>query len=59
MKLSRTNLCDYCNMQSESLKHLFWECHYVQVMWNQLGKVLNLNDLPIIFIFKTTVLRLM
>ena len=35
-KISNTNLCDFCNRNIETVKHLFWECHHSQHFWSQL-----------------------
>ena len=35
-KLVSSSLCDFCNMEIETLSHLFWECRHVQVLWMQL-----------------------
>ena len=35
-KIVNTNLCDFCNRNIETVKHLFWECHYSQHFWSQL-----------------------
>jgi len=35
-KLSNSSLCDFCNMHTETLKHLFWECHHIQHFWSRL-----------------------
>ena len=35
-KITNSNLCDFCNRNIETVKHLFWECHYSQHFWSQL-----------------------
>ena len=35
-KLVSSSMCDFCNMYTESLNHLFWECHVVQEFWRDL-----------------------
>ena len=32
--ISSSNLCDFCNMNIECIKHLFWGCCHVQTFWN-------------------------
>ena len=49
MKLSCSNLCDFCCMHIESIEHLFWDCHHVQILWNRLDHFLNSNGLLIQF----------
>jgi hypothetical protein len=39
-------------MQPESMEHLFWECHHVQIMWNGLENLIDINGLPIVFNLK-------
>ena len=47
-KLVDSNLCDFCIMNIDSLKHMFWECNHVQHFWNQLQTFLNrINDMNI------------
>ena len=51
--ISESNLCYFCNMQVETLEHLFWECHHVQHMWNRLGKFLSEKNLNCPLNFET------
>ncbi|KAL9989421.1 hypothetical protein ACROYT_G003968 [Oculina patagonica] len=48
MKISATPLCTFCDLESETLEHLFVDCEYVKSFWeaftawvNSLGIVLN------------------
>ena len=41
MKLSGSTLCEFCNMEIETLSHLFWECIYVQSFWTSLEQFLS------------------
>ena len=36
-------------MHIETQEHLYWECHYIQVLWNRLGIFLQENNIQIIF----------
>jgi hypothetical protein len=47
------NLCEFCNMYIESLKHLFWECNHIQVFWNSLDQFLKSCNIFINLNFKT------
>lgn len=35
-----SSLCDFCSMNVENIKHLFWECIHVQHFWSQLREFL-------------------
>ena len=30
-----SSLCDFCNMEIETMHHLFWECMHVQFFWTK------------------------
>ena len=47
------NLCEFCNMYIESLKHLFWECNQVQIFWNSLDNFLKSCNIFINLNFQT------
>ena len=41
-----SNFCEFCNMDTERLKHLFWECTHTQHFWTRISnyfKDINLN----------------
>ena len=42
MKIKSDNKCSFCNEEKETIKHLFWDCEYVQYFWETL--VLLLED---------------
>jgi hypothetical protein len=44
-KLTTSRLCDFCCMHSETLEHLFWECHVIQNLWNQVGNYLKSKNI--------------
>ena len=46
-------LCDFCNMEIETLSHLFWECIYVQEFWTSLRNFLNHIHMNIDITLKT------
>ena len=33
-KISQTNLCCYCKKEEETYRHLFLECEYAGLLWN-------------------------
>ena len=35
-KKSNTDKCSFCNIEVESIVHLFWECDTSKFLWNQL-----------------------
>ena len=35
------HLCQFCNLHSETIHHLFWECHKVHTFWDRLSDLLN------------------
>ncbi len=49
VQLSTTNLCNFCNMQVESIEHLFWECYHVQTLWNRLSNYLAAKGILVVF----------
>ena len=34
----QSHLCEFCKIEKESIKHLFWECSHVKRFWNELEK---------------------
>ena len=50
-KLREDWLFTFCNEEIEDLGHLFWECHFTQLFWNDflnnilLGKQVTKNDI--------------
>lgn len=45
-------LCDFCNMEIETVNHLFWECIHVQSFWMQLSSLLQEKNVNIELNFK-------
>ncbi len=33
--------CTFCNLNRETLSHLFWECHIVRTLWNNIIEWIN------------------
>ena len=33
--------CTFCDLETESLLHLFWECKFVQIFWKELESWLS------------------
>ena len=52
-KIVNSNLCEFCNMYIECLKHLFWECNHTQIFWNNLLQFLKGCNININLNFKT------
>ena len=42
-------LCDFCNMELETINHLFWECLYIQQFWTELSNFLKDYNVDITF----------
>lgn len=36
-KISDTNKCTFCNKETETLNHLFWQCEKVQFLWKKIN----------------------
>ena len=34
MKIIDSDMCSFCNNNTEDMKHLFWDCNYVNTFWN-------------------------
>ena len=57
-----SNLCSYCQLQEEAIKHLFLECQVVKQFWHQLKAWLEtqvnvsfqIDDRTILFSFQST-----
>ena len=45
--ISSSNLCNFCNMNIDCLKHLFWGCCHAQTFWNNFN--IFITDLNIHF----------
>ena len=52
-KLASSNLCDFCNMHMETLKHMYWECSELQVFWTRIKNFLNSKNITFDMNFKT------
>ena len=37
----QSDLCHYCNQESETIRHLLWQCNVVKAFWNELCKLIN------------------
>ena len=40
-KIKESNNCSFCSTTKENLKHLFYDCKYVTVVWNYVEKCYN------------------
>ena len=48
-KIVDSNLCDFCNNTIETIEHLFYDCHYSQILWNNISKYLNDKNIKVTF----------
>ena len=39
--VGQDHLCTFCNNESETVIHLFWECPKTNFFWSELAKLLN------------------
>ncbi len=39
--LKPSNLCEFCNMNVDSNKHMFWECQTIQAFWSEIDEILK------------------
>ena len=37
----QNHLCEFCKAHSETIHHLLWKCHKVQIFWNELLHTIN------------------
>ena len=35
-KLAENDLCAFCDQETETIQHIFWQCHYVKEFWDNL-----------------------
>ena len=40
-KIRQSNLCSFCDKETESISHLFWECESVLRFWNSLSLLVS------------------
>ena len=40
-KQDQSQKCSFCDIQSESIVHLFGECNIIMVFWNELQQIIN------------------
>ena len=40
-KNNQTDLCSFCGLSSETISHLFWDCHFVKESWNRILHILR------------------
>jgi len=38
---NQTDLCSFCNLKSETILHIFWECTKTKIFWNNLETTFN------------------
>lgn len=52
-KITNSTLCDFCNSDTETLKHMYWECHVIQNFWSRVSSFLNQKGFQISLNFRT------
>ena len=50
--ISNSSLCEFCCRDVETVKHLFWECHYAQHFWSQLTTFVAESNMTVDFNYK-------
>ena len=55
-KIVDTNSCTFCDQETESILHLFWECDFVKIFWQQVFSHCKVNETVILNFDKTEVL---
>ena len=48
-KIATSALCDFCEMEIETINHLFWECLHVQQFWAEIANFLKDYNVDITF----------
>jgi hypothetical protein len=43
MKLSPDTMCEFCQTETEDIKHLYWECRTVQNLWTYVSSIFKVN----------------
>lgn len=52
-RITDSSLCSFCNMEIETINHLFWECLHVQHFWRELANYVNQCEPNFDVCFKT------
>ena len=39
--ISSSRTCDFCLMNIDSNKHMFWDCHIVQIFWKEISRFIT------------------
>ena len=47
--IGESALCDFCNMEIETIDHLFWQCKHVQTFWTEFSHFLSDLNIDIEF----------
>ena len=42
-KIKSTNLCSFCDIEKETILHLFWMCQCVHRLWNEVFRLLSIE----------------
>ena len=45
MKIRQSDLCSFCDKETESISHLFWECESVLRFWNSLSLLVSESNI--------------
>ena len=46
MNIAQNSLCSYCKTSDETIPHLFFDCHIIKNLWNELRQYLHHIPLP-------------
>ena len=52
-KITSSSLCEFCNMDCETIEHLFWECQVVQAFWTGITNFIEAKQISIKVNFQT------
>ena len=47
VKVEPSNIRNFYSSYIEALEHLFWECRFVQILWNELTKLFQRNKINV------------
>ena len=51
--MTNSSNCDFCHMDVETIRHLFWECRMVQSFWNEIKNMMINRNIDINLNFQT------
>ena len=44
MNITQSVLCDFCNLERDSLQHCMWGCEHMKSFWNELERFICQNS---------------